>query len=449
MAQNRKEREYREIEIDVTSIGSEGVSVGRVEDVVHFVKGALPGERVRAVVRKKHRRYVEAETLEVLSPAPERIVPPCPHFGTCGGCSWQHLEYHAQVAWKSSSLHDAMHRIGGLAEVPLLSPLAAKSFYGYRNKMEFSFSASPWLTDAEINSDQVFDRTFALGLHVPGRYDKVRHIDHCALQHAEANALLARVHELPNLRNVSAYDHRAHEGFLRHLVIRSSATTGAVMGILITTTPESEVELTVVDEWMNLHGSLPAGSTLIHAVNDTHSPVANGTIELMVGPGYLEETTHDVNYRISPFSFFQTNTEQMHVLVALGLDAARLTPDDVAWDLYCGTGTLTLPAARKARHVVGAELVQSSIDDAVTNAARNNIRNVELHALDLHSKHAIAALRDFPQPDVIIIDPPRSGMHPQVVEHILAVTPPRIAYVSCNPATLARDYSLLAEQYAI
>jgi 23S rRNA (uracil1939-C5)-methyltransferase len=204
-----------------------------------------------------------------------------------------------------------------------------------------------------------------------------------------------------------------------------------------------------VDGWLNLHAMLPSGSTLIHATNNTHSPVANGIIQAQRGPGYLEETTHDVTYRISPFSFFQTNTKQMHRLVELALEGAQLSREDVAWDLYCGTGTLTLPAARHAQYVVGVELVQSSIDDAHANAMRNGIGNVELHALDLHAKQALGVLQTFRKPDVIIIDPPRSGMHPQVAEHVLEVAPKRISHVSCNPATLARDAALLGEKYEL
>ena len=449
MTHRQKQREHREVEIDVTSIGAEGVSVGRVDGVVHFVKGALPGEHVRAVVRRQHRRYVDTEVVEVIRSSPDRIEPPCEHFGICGGCSWQHLMYEKQLQWKSGTVHDALQRIGGIETVPLLDPIGSGAIYAYRNKMEFSFSSAPWLTQSEIDSGEVFDRTFALGLHVPGRYDKVRHLQHCHLQSDAANKLLENVHNLPQLREVPAYNHREHVGFLRHLVIRSSSYSGAIVCVLITTQPSNNIEEELHASFLALHKTLPENSTLIVAVNNTHSPVATGEIIAQLGPGFLEERTHEVTYRISPFSFFQTNTQQMHSLVALGLDAAQLTPNDVAWDLYCGTGTLTLPAARRAKKVVGAELVQSSIDDARSNALRNDISNVEFHAVDLHAKHALDVLRGFEQPDAIIIDPPRSGMHPQVVEHLLAVAPPRISYVSCNPSTMARDVALMSDHYEI
>lgn len=449
MKTTRRVREYREVEVDVTSIGSEGNAVGRVDEVVHFVKGALPGERVRALVRRTHRRYVECETVEVLQTSAHRVTPPCPHFGTCGGCSWQHLDYAEQVAWKSSTVRDALQRIGGAEHVNLLDPIGAPEQYGYRNKMEFSFSSAPWLTQAEIDSGEEFDRSFALGLHVPGRFDKVRDMDACLLQSPVANTFLSNVRNLRSLRQTLAYNHRTHEGFLRHLIIRTSATTGALLGVLVTTTPMDGVERDCLQEFMQLFETLPDGSSLLTAVNDSHSPVAVGEVTQLCGPGFLEETTHGVTYRISPFSFFQTNTAQMHRLVEQALQAAALTSECTAWDLYCGTGTLTLPASNIAKHVIGAELVQSSIDDAQANATRNDITNVEFHALDLHAKHAIDVLRGFDVPDVIIVDPPRSGMHPQVVEHLLEVAPPRISYVSCNPATLARDYASLSATYTI
>lgn len=423
--------------------------MGRVDGIVHFVKGALPGETVRAIVHRKKRKHVEAEAVEILESSANRVSAPCPHFGTCGGCSWQHLDYTSQVAWKSGILADALQRIGGMATIPLQGAVAATNSYGYRNKMEFSFSSSAWLTRDEIESGLEYERGFALGLHVPGRFDKVRNLNRCMLQSEQSNGFLEAVHNLPLLRSVQAYNHRTHEGFLRHLVMRTSTTTGAVLSVLITTSVTSQVEQQFVDSFLELHAMLPENSTVLVAVNNTHSPVAVGEITEQRGPGFLEETTHGVTFRISPFSFFQTNTEQMHQLVGLALQAASTTSNDVVWDLYCGTGTLTLPAAHHARYVVGAELVQSSINDAVSNASRNGINNVEFHALDLHAKNAIQQLEAFPTPDVIIIDPPRSGMHPQVAEHLRSIAPSRLAYVSCNPATMARDTALLHDLYHI
>lgn len=449
MPTRRTPREDRIVEIDVESIGFEGVSVGRLDGVVHFVKGALPGERVRARVLRSKKNLVEAEAVEILTASPSRVAPPCPHVGACGGCKWQHLEYAEQIRWKRQHVVDAFER---LAKVPVGSvapTMEAPHPYGYRNKMEFSFGASRWLTNEEIASGATFEIGFALGLHVPGRFDKVRHLDRCLLQPDVPNDLLAAVHRLRERIPVSAHHQRSHQGFLRHLLIRSSVTTGAVMAALITTSATSPDEELFVHEWMDLAQTLPSGSTVIHAVNDTRSPVAVGSIEQLVGPGYLTEVSLGVEYRISPFSFFQTNTEQLPHLVAKALEEARISATDTVWDLYCGTGTLALPAARTAARVFGAELVESSINDARNNAERNGISNVEFHVIDLHTPAAITLLKGAPAPDVIMIDPPRAGMHPTLVEHVIAVGAPRISYVSCNPATLARDCALLAERYEV
>ncbi|MFN5876331.1 MAG: 23S rRNA (uracil(1939)-C(5))-methyltransferase RlmD, partial [Ignavibacteria bacterium] len=218
---------------------------------------------------------------------------------------------------------------------------------------------------------------------------------------------------------------------------------------LITTTPSSESEEQFVQKWLSIAESLPEKSTVIHAINDTWSPVAQGTITTTIGPGYIEEVSDGIHYRISPFSFFQTNTIQLPQLVDKAMQGAGITQGSVVWDLYCGTGTLTLPAAKRAKHVIGAELVESSIADAKANAERNAIDNVEFHVVDLHHPSALARLAEFASPDVIMVDPPRNGMHEQVVRHILAVAAPRIMYVSCNPATLARDCALLHEMYDV
>ena len=449
MARKRKHQPIVHVELDIDSVGFEGVSIGRLDGIVHFVKGALPGEHVRARVVRSKKSFVEAEATEILKKSEFRIDPPCPHFGSCGGCKWQHFEYAEQAAWKRQHVVDAFERIGKIDVGTIHETVKSPQVFGYRNKMEFSFGASRWLTQDEIDSGDEFDTRFALGLHVPGRFDKVRHIDDCLLQTSAANDLLKAVHALRDANPVTAHHQRSHEGFLRHLVLRSSTTTGSIMTVLVTTTPVSTEEEEFVASWMSLSQTLPEGSTIGHAVNDTKSPVAIGDISQMSGPGFLQETSHGVEYQISPFSFFQTNTNQLPILVELALNCAEIHSDDLVWDLYCGTGTLTLPAAKFAKKVVGLELVQSSIDDAHANAERNSIDNIDLYAIDLHGKKTIEFLQDMPTPDVVMIDPPRAGMHPQVVEHLLTLAPERISYVSCNPATLARDCALLSEMYTV
>ncbi|MBK9182482.1 MAG: 23S rRNA (uracil(1939)-C(5))-methyltransferase RlmD [Ignavibacteria bacterium] len=445
----RKQLPVQEIEITVDAIGFEGISIGRIDNLVHFVAGALPGERVRARVTGKKKKFIQAETIEVLVASPDRVEAPCPHFGTCGGCKWQHLAYAQQAQWKRQHVVDAFERLAHVPVGSIKSTLASPEPFHYRNKMEFSFGASSWLTREEIESGKEFDTQFALGLHVPGRFDKVRDVEHCLLQSTVANTILAHTHACADTNGIRAYHQRFHDGFARHLVIRTSAAMGTVMTILITTTPTEQAHADFIEAWMSLYPSLPEGSSMIHAVNDSWSPVAVGEIKRTLGPGYLDEVSHGITYRVSPFSFFQTNTQHLPALVEEAMQGAGITSADVVWDLYCGTGTLTLPAAQRAKHVVGAELSAGSIADARANAERNGITNVEFHTVDLHVPSALDVLRGFPTPDVILIDPPRNGMHEQVVRHLMAVGAPRILYVSCNPATMARDCAILHEMYDV
>lgn len=445
----RKRLPVQEIEISVDSIGFEGVSVGRIDNLVHFVAGALPGERVRARVTGKKKKFVQAETIEVLHASASRVEAPCPHFGTCGGCKWQHLAYAEQAIWKRQHVVDAFERLAQIPVGVVHPTLTSPEPYHYRNKMEFSFGGSQWLTREEIETGAEFDTSFALGLHVPGRFDKVRNVRDCLLQSEAGNKILEHTHVCVEQFGITAYHQRFHTGFARHLVIRTSAAMGTVMAILITTTPTEDVHEAFISEWMSIFDTLPSGSSMIHAIADSHSPVAVGDIQTCLGPGYLDEISHGITYRISPFSFFQTNTHHLPALVDAAVKGAMLRETDVVWDLYCGTGTLTLPAARHARHVVGAELSAGSIADAKANAERNGIENVEFFTVDLHHPSALAVLQGLPKPDVIMIDPPRNGMHEQVVQHLLAVGAPRIVYVSCNPATMARDCGILAELYHV
>ncbi len=444
-----RNREPVEVEITVDALGFEGVAIGRIDQHVHFVKGALPGERVRARITGRQKRHLLAETVEVLESSPSRCQAPCPHFGVCGGCTWQHLRHTDQLTWKRQHVVDAFQRLAKIEVGHVAETCASPVEFRYRNKMEFSFGASRWLTREEIDSGEEFTTSFALGLHVPGRFDKVRHIEACLLQSEIGDVVLAHTHTCASEFGIAPYHQRQHTGFARSLVVRTSATTGAVMTILITTTPTAEFEHDFINAWFALHERLPEGSSMIHAINDTWSPVAVGTITTCIGPGFIEEVSHGITYRISPFSFFQTNTTHLPNLVELAMQGAGITKDSVVWDLYCGTGTLTLPAARLAKHVVGAELAESSILDAKANAERNGIGNVDFHVVDLHRPAALDLLRSFPAPDVIMIDPPRSGMHEQVVQHILSVAPPRVVYVSCNPATMARDCALMNDLYNV
>ncbi len=439
------------LELDIESIGSEGVAIARRDEVVHFVKGAVPGDKVRAMVTKKKSRYVFASTVEVLSSSDERETPPCRYFGVCGGCSWQNMKYDRQLFWKRKNVEDCLTRIGKAAGAEYYETMPSPSVFNYRNKMEFSFGWSRWLTNEEINSeDEIQNKEFALGLHVPERFDKVLDVEECHIQPAEGNRILKAVREISIELGCKVYDQRSHVGFLRNLVIRSSKANNELMVILITTNPTLECERRMIlwfeTEFVKL---FPHVTNLIHAINDTFSPVATGDVRIIKGTPYITEEILGIKYRISPFSFFQTNSFQLDRFIGKILEFADLKPTDMVWDLYCGTGSITLPAARQCSEIFGFELVESSVADAKMNAVLNGIDNALFFKADLHGRTIPEMLLTTGKPDVIIVDPPRAGMHKNLVEHVAGSGARKIVYVSCNPATQARDCELLSENYSV
>lgn len=364
---SKKKKEI--IELSPESIGMEGVAVARNEGRVYFVKGAVPGDKVLASVRKKRKSYSQAQCEEVLEPSEHRISPKCEYFGSCGGCSWQHLEYGQQIYWKKQNLIDCFERIGGIKS-DVIDTMPAPEVYYYRNKMEFSFGASRWLLQEEIEKkDEIEQKSFALGLHVPGRYDKVIDIERCHIQKDKANEMLNLIREKSFEKNIKPYNLHNHEGFLRNLIIRHSAAENSFMLILVTTDISNDDEQNFVD-WFGRELPLRFSeiSNTIHSVNNGKNPVAVDRLDILFGPGYLTEKIFNIDFRISPYSFFQTNTFQLNSFIGLILDYAEIKQNDTVWDLYCGTGSITLPAAQRCKEIYGLELVQSSIDDAKLNA---------------------------------------------------------------------------------
>jgi 23S rRNA (uracil1939-C5)-methyltransferase len=438
------------LELRIESIGFEGKAIAREDGFVYFVEGGVPGDLVRAEIRKKKKNYAEVRIVEVIEPSSVREIPRCRYFGTCGGCKWQHLGYVEQCAWKKQHVQDAFERLGKVPYTALHDTLPAESHFYYRNKMEFSFGDSRWLTNAEITSGANIRKDFALGLHIPGRFDKVLDVEECFLQGAISSRMVNAVRKAALERSVSIYQTRSHEGFLRNLVIRHSVATGEIMVILVTS-PMSNVADELMVAWFeqDFLRDFPEISTAIHAVTTSKATVAGGLPRTVHGSGVITESLLGVQYRISPFSFFQTNTRQAEQLFRIALEYAGDIADKTVWDLYCGTGSITLAAARKARFVAGIEVVESSVQDARANALANGITNVEFFIEDMQKAVQKQILSRLPSPDVIIVDPPRSGLHPAVVRNLLEIGAPRIVYVSCNPATQARDCALLAENYTI
>ncbi|HYF02086.1 MAG TPA: 23S rRNA (uracil(1939)-C(5))-methyltransferase RlmD [Patescibacteria group bacterium] len=447
---SKRNRKYEAVELEVEAIGFEGVAIARKEGVVHFVKGALPGDVVRAQVMKKKKSYVETKLEDVLKPSEHRVEPLCPYFGTCGGCSWQHLAYTQQLMWKQRHVIDAFERIGKIPYGEILPTAPSPREYYYRNKMEFSFGRYRWLMESEIASGVEFDKNFALGLHVPGFHDKVLDIEQCFIHQPVGNKILNDVKAASKHYGCEAYEYRNHTGFLRNLVIRTSRATGEIMVILVTAPPQSEMEVAFV-EWFETEflKITPEATTVIHAVSHSKSSVAIGEPRLLKGEPFMIEEALGVKYRISPFSFFQTNSYQLEHFLKTILDYADIDENQVVWDLYCGTGSITLPAAKRAKKVYGIEMSESSIRDARVNMELNGITNVEFFCEDLHAKETPALLNTLEKPDVLIIDPPRAGMHKNLAEHLLEIAAPHVVYVSCNPSTQARDCEILHQKYDV
>ncbi len=424
--------------LDIEKAAFEGRSIARVNNLVVFVDGAVPGDRVSATVFRKKKQFAEARVDEVLVPSPHRVDPACTHFGVCGGCKWQHMSYEQQLVWKRAHVRDAFERIGGLEGVVVNETLPSVSPFWYRNKMEYSFGEMRWL--GEVNRDA---EPFALGLHVPKRYDRILHIDECHLESPESNLVLNATREFFLEKGISAFSTRTHTGDLRHLVIREGKHTGERMVYLVT----SQRMEAVMEEYAALLQRGEFGvTTLIQGVTQRKSTVAIGEEDIVhFGEGSIREQLGDNTFRISPTSFFQTNTLQAERLYALAEKAAELRPADVVWDLYCGTGTISLYIARDVKQVVGVELNDAAIRDAGTNAGANGLENTQFICADIVDFLAPDAAHDVPAPDVIITDPPRAGMHTKVVDAIGKSGVERLVYVSCNPTTSARDCAMLAE----
>ena len=453
--QERPVKKGREYTLTAEAAAFEGGCVARYEGMAVFVTGCVPGDTVRALVTKTRKRHAEARTLEVLVPSPTRVTPPCSYFGTCGGCKWQNLAYGEQLRWKRQHVVDAFERIGGLEDVEVRPTIGNAEEYWYRNKMEYSFGDRRWLTDEEIASGADLNRDFALGLHVPGRFDRVLDIDKCWLQSELSNRVRNATRRFALDNELSIYNTHTHTGLLRNLVIRQSRASGETMALLVSSDDATET----IDRWARfIRVEFPEVTTIVQGINRKKAQIAfSEETRVLHGPGTITESVAGNEFTISPFSFFQTNSLQAERLYEQALDAASLGGGEVVWDLYCGAGTITLAAARRARQALGIELNAIAIDDARANASRNGITNAEFIAGDLkdvlEELKAAEAGADVPhhlvRPDVVITDPPRAGMHEDVVRRLLELAPERISYVSCNPTTQARDCAILAEAYRV
>jgi len=432
--------------VRITDIGAEGNAVARVENQVVFVPMLIPGDVVDIRVKKKRKKYMEGSVVRFHEYSPDRIKPRCFHFGVCGGCKWQHLPYDLQLAWKERQVRDSLTRIGRI-ELPETEPIAGSTdIYGYRNKLEFTFSDKRWLTREEINSENNIIKEDALGFHIPGSFDKVLDIRECYLQPEPSNAIRDAVRRFAHRNAYSFFNLREQTGFLRNLIIRNNSR-GEVMVIVVFFLDEKGR----IDKLMDyLAEEFPVITSLFYVINSKkNDSLADQEPVLYKGRDHLLEEMEGLKFRIGPKSFYQTNTKQSVRLYKIAKEFAGLTGNEIVYDLYTGTGTIANFVAASAKKVIGIEYIDEAVKDAIINSEINNIANTRFFSGDIRSVLNDRFFDDNGRPDVIITDPPRAGMHEDVVKSIVSASPQRIVYISCNPATQARDIAIMHDHYKV
>lgn len=443
----RKRKELPVVEnVEITGVAAEGKSIARVDDMVVFIPYGAPGDVVNIKLDKKKRSYAEAHIVDMVKPSPDRVTPTCEHFGVCGGCKWQHIPYESQLRYKRDQVVDALTRIAKV-EIPEVNPtLGSKETFCYRNKLEYTFSCKCWITFEDLRSGREIADRNALGFHIPGAFDKVLDIKKCWLQDDLSNRIRLFVRQYALAKGYEFYDIKAQQGLMRTLMVRI-ASTGEVMLIVVFARPEQEK----IDDMMGaIAAEFPEITSLLYVVNQkVNDTIADQEVITYRGRDYINEEMEGLQFRIGPKSFYQTNSLQAYELYKVARRMAYLKPDDLVYDLYTGTGTIANFVARQVKKVVGIEYVPEAIADAKLNSEVNGIDNTIFFAGDMKDVLTDGFIAEHGRPDVMIIDPPRAGMHEDVVNVILNARPERIVYVSCNPATQARDLALMDSLYRV
>jgi len=433
-------------ELDIEKLADDGTGIGPVDGVPVHVEDAVPGDRVKAYIYDASSDRAEAKLDTLLAPSDLRVEPRCRYADDCGGCTWQHVDYEAQLAAKRRHVAEALGEPTSIDDVEVRPTLPSPKQFFYRNKMDFDFSTDRWLTRGEIDTGKEFDTDFALGLHAPGNFYKVLDLQECHL-HSELSArLVNRTRDFVKEKGWRPWDIRNHEGFLRHLVLRTGEQTGDCMVNLVTCgAPEDRISA-FADF---LRGEFPEVTTYVHTNHTGKSQNPEGEEQVVFGPGVIYDEIGDYRFEISPSSFFQTNTLQAERLYEVARDFADLHPTDRLYDLYCGAGTISLFMSAHVDEVIGAELVEDAVANARTNVAMNGVDNCTFVSGDLKEQFTDDFVDTHGQPDVLIVDPPRAGMHKDVVAQIADFAPERFVYVSCSPQTQARDLERLRNTYRI
>lgn len=433
--------------VTVVDAGAKGVSVGKAEDGrVIFISNAVPGDIVDVQTLKKRKAYFEGKAIKISSYSEHRTVPVCQHFGVCGGCKWQNMKYEQQLYFKNKEVYNNLKRIGKVELPEFEAILGSKKQFFYRNKMEFGFSDSRWMTNEEIESGVEFDNKNALGFHIPRMWDKILDIEKCHLQEDPSNAIRNEIRSFANANKMSFFNPRNHEGLLRTLMIRT-ASTGEIM-VLIQFFENDKINRDFLMH--HLAETFPEITSLLYVINSKpNDTIYDQEVILFKGREFILEEMEGLQFSINAKSFYQTNSAQAYELYKITRDFAGLTGNELVYDLYTGTGTIAQFVSKKAKKVIGVEAVPEAIIDAKANAKRNNITNCEFYVGDMKNVFNDAFIAQNGKPDVIITDPPRDGMHAAVVEQIMKIAPEKIVYVSCNSATQARDLALMDSLYKV
>lgn len=448
MARKKKELPLLE-KVTITDVAAEGKALAKVNDLVIFVPYVVPGDVVDLQIKRKKNHYAEAVAVKIHEKSPLRAQPFCQHYGVCGGCKWQCLAYEEQIRYKQKQVYDNLTRIGKV-ELPEFMPiLGSEKTKFYRNKLEFTFSNKRWLTEEEVREDVKYDQMNAVGFHIPGAFDKVLAIEKCWLQDDISNQIRNAIRDYAYEHDYAFFNLRTQEGMLRNIMIRTSST-GELM-VLLQCKIVEERELVKMKELLQyVADKFPQITSLLYVINNKcNDTIGDLDVEVFKGNDHIFEEMEGLRFKIGPKSFYQTNSEQAYNLYKVARDFAGLTGEELVYDLYTGTGTIANFVSRQAKKVIGIEYVPEAIEDAKVNSGINGITNTLFYAGDMKDILTQDFINEHGRPDVIITDPPRAGMHNDVIDVILFAEPKRIVYVSCNPATQARDLQLLDAKYKV
>lgn len=447
MSRKKKNKEPELLHaVTVSDMAADGLALARENDKVYFLEGAVPGDVVDARVYRDKKRYAMAQVTRLVQPSPDRQQPACQHFEHCGGCKWQNLSYDKQLFYKGKQVYDALTRLGKIDLTEKVPVLGAHEAFRFRNKLEFTFSPNRWFTPEELADESLVKPQAGVGFHLPGRFDKVLHVNDCLLMDERMNLIRNHVHVLAEQHGLTRYNIREHHGLLRTLTIRHTTLDQWMVLLMVGENQPENLELVL----NSLAAEFPWISSLLYVVNTKkNDTLYDQEVLVWKGKEVIEEQLEGLRFEISAKSFFQTNSRQALRLYEITRDYAGLTGEEVVYDLYTGTGSIAQFVAANAKKVVGVEYIEAAVEDARKNAARNNIGNCSFFAGDMKDLLNDDFVAEHGRPDVVITDPPRAGMHPDVVEMLCRLGAPRIVYVSCNVATQARDLDLMREHYRL